>query len=293
MAILGPALQAVFVLDVDPDLGGEIEPAERVIAAQACQGELLSLPRGPWPSAEEMADRDDLIAFVIVDGLLARELSLQDHSMVEFLGLTDVVPPPVASGFLCLGAETRLTAVTDLSLLVLGQPFVRAAARWPALLTALHRRLELQRESLALQGVIAQLASARHRVLLMLWHLGDRWGFMTPEGVVLPWPLSHEILGRLVGARRSTVTIALRGLDAGGAVHRRDDGSWLLTRTAEQMISAIARAPNVSHSVAERLMLYRKVSQTTAQSRALQAQARQIVSRRQAGQLIDITPPPH
>ena len=116
----------------------------------------------------------------------------------------------------------------------------------------------------------------------MLWHLVDRWGYVTPNGIVLPWPLNHEILGRLIAVRRPTVTIALRRLDADRAVHRRDDGSWLLTATAERMIKAIARPPSVTHSIAERLMLVREIIQTAAQTRALRAEARQLLSRRPA-----------
>lgn len=115
----------------------------------------------------------------------------------------------------------------------------------------------------------------------MLWHLADRGGYVSPEGIVLPWPFSHEILGRLIAASRPTVTIALRGLEARG-VHRLDDGSWLLTATAERMINAIAGPPTVTHSLGQRLMLYRQISETIAETRALQAEAKQTLLRRPA-----------
>lgn len=281
MASGAGTLTRALVLEVDPDLGWHIDSAEWEAARGACRGELLHLPRGPWPAAPEATVGGDLVAFVIVDGLMARELSLREHCMVELLGHGDVLQPPGVAERPRLATETRLTAISDLVVLVLGQPFVAAAARWPSLLTALQRRLESQRESLAIQGLITHVPNAERRLLLMLWHLSDRWGYVTPDGIVVPWSLNHETLGRLIGARRPTVTIALRRLEAGGAVHRREDGSWLLTRIAEERINAIVRTPSVTHSVAERLMLYRETTDTTAQSRALHAEARQLRLRRQ------------
>jgi hypothetical protein len=40
--------------------------------------------------------------------------------------------------------------------------------------------------------------------------------------------LTHELIGQLVGAKRPTVSLALRELDERGTVYRRSDGSWLL-----------------------------------------------------------------
>jgi CRP/FNR family cyclic AMP-dependent transcriptional regulator len=51
---------------------------------------------------------------------------------------------------------------------------------------------------------------------------------MGPTGVVVPIELTHTALGRLIGARRSTVTLALGELSRSGTVVRRDDGAWVL-----------------------------------------------------------------
>ena len=50
---------------------------------------------------------------------------------------------------------------------------------------------------------------------------------MTPDGVVVPLQLTHEALGQLVGARRPTVTLALKMLCDRGAIER-PDRSWLV-----------------------------------------------------------------
>jgi hypothetical protein len=45
-----------------------------------------------------------------------------------------------------------------------------------AVLVELLGRLELQRERLAVQGLIGQLSRAEHRVLLAVWHPAESWG---------------------------------------------------------------------------------------------------------------------
>lgn len=51
---------------------------------------------------------------------------------------------------------------------------------------------------------------------------------MRADGVVVPIPLTHELLASIVGARRPSVTTALRSLREEGLVERCEDGSWLL-----------------------------------------------------------------
>ena len=62
----------------------------------------------------------------------------------------------------------------------------------------------------------------------MLWHLAERWGRVSRNGVILPLRFSHEFLAKLVGVRRPSVTSAISRLRHEGIVERRPDGSWLL-----------------------------------------------------------------
>jgi DNA-binding transcriptional MocR family regulator len=61
----------------------------------------------------------------------------------------------------------------------------------------------------------------------MLWLLAESWGHVTSVGTTLPLSLTHDVLGELIGARRSTVTLALTELSDRGAIVRQDRG-WLL-----------------------------------------------------------------
>ncbi|MDX6554241.1 MAG: family transcriptional regulator, cyclic receptor protein, partial [Miltoncostaeaceae bacterium] len=75
---------------------------------------------------------------------------------------------------------------------------------------------------------ISQLTRVDRRLKALFWHLAERWGRVSGDGVVVPLALTHRILGQLVGARRPTVSTALSELASSGELVRRDDGSWLL-----------------------------------------------------------------
>jgi CRP-like cAMP-binding protein len=75
---------------------------------------------------------------------------------------------------------------------------------------------------------IAHHQRVEERLLLTLWHLADRWGRVSPDGIVVPLPLPHQRLADLVGAHRPSVTTAMGELVRAGRLSRRDDGVWLL-----------------------------------------------------------------
>jgi CRP/FNR family transcriptional regulator, cyclic AMP receptor protein len=245
----------VRVLDLDPDLGSGVDPEDWELARHACRGQLLRVPRGVWDLPPQFGQQDELFGLVIVEGLLCREVALRDRYMFELLGPADVLQPPVVGGRPRLGGAITLTAAADTTLIVLGKSFIQAAGRWPALLTTVGRRLEARREHLAIQGLIAHLPRAEHRVLLTLWHLADRWGRVTREGTLLALPLTHELLGHLAAARRSTATLAVNALESAGYIRRFSDGSWLLTAAAAQRVQAIATVSRTAGVLGETFVL--------------------------------------
>jgi CRP/FNR family transcriptional regulator, cyclic AMP receptor protein len=82
---------------------------------------------------------------------------------------------------------------------------------------------------LAVLQTISQLNRVDRRVLTLLWHLAERWGRVTPDGVLVPLALSHRMLGQLVGARRPTISTALGELIRAAELIRGPDGTWILT----------------------------------------------------------------
>jgi CRP/FNR family transcriptional regulator, cyclic AMP receptor protein len=276
VAGVASAHPAALVLELDPELAAGVSRAERDAARQACRGSLVHVPRGRWDLPISAGERDDRIGLVIIDGLLCREIALRDHHMLELLGPRDVLQLPVATGRPRLGGPIKITAAADTMLLVLGESFLRASTRWPSLLATFLRRIEAQRERLAAQGLITHVPRADHRILLALWHLADRWGEQTEEGTVLPLPLTHDLIGHLVAARRSTVTLAVSSLEADGYLRRLDQGMWFLTMAGERELEALARTDGRGKVLGDTLMLRKLANEAREESRALRAEARQI-----------------
>ncbi len=99
---------------------------------------------------------------------------------------------------------------------------------WPQLGVELFNRGTRRAHHLAVALAIAHHQRVEDRLLLTLWHLAERWGKVTPDGIVVPLPLSHQRLAEIVGAHRPSVTTAMGALAKAGRVSRRDDGNWLL-----------------------------------------------------------------
>lgn len=159
----------------------------------------------------------------------------------------------------------------------LGTSFFRAAQRWPSLLWTVLARREAQRERLAVQGLIGYFPRAQTRVLLMLWHLAQSGGRVTPEGVVVPLALTHALLGELTGARRSTVTLAVSALESEGLIHRARTGFWVISaagqRVARALVEPAASTPTMP--VGDGELLRERARENMRDARALRAQARQ------------------
>jgi CRP-like cAMP-binding protein len=104
-----------------------------------------------------------------------------------------------------------------------------AIGRYPEVSAVIVDRLVERSKRLAVAQAISQLTRVEDRLVSLFWHLAERWGRVSPDGIVVPLALSHRVLGELIGARRPTVSTAVANLARAGRVTRRRDGSWLLS----------------------------------------------------------------
>jgi hypothetical protein len=218
------------LLDLDADLGRYL-PADRVAAARAeIAVRVVNLRRGPWP-VERLGGTDPRhLGLLVVDGLFGREVLADDVSSLELVGPGDVVRPwDEPADFPLLRAEVRWNVLADARLAILDREVAVRLARQPEIYAALIERFSWRTRRLATLATISQLNRVDRRVVTLLWHLAERWGRVTPAGVVVPLALSHRMLAQLVGARRPTVSTALGELSRAGEVSRAADGTWLLT----------------------------------------------------------------
>jgi CRP/FNR family transcriptional regulator, cyclic AMP receptor protein len=107
--------------------------------------------------------------------------------------------------------------------------------RWPRLADFLHDRLGRQTHRSSMHLAMLHEPRAEDRVIALFADLAERFGHVTADGILIDLPLSHEIIGRLIGSRRPTVTIALQQLAADGVLERLEDNRWKLARTIVSM----------------------------------------------------------
>ncbi|MBB4662281.1 Crp/Fnr family transcriptional regulator [Conexibacter arvalis] len=221
--------QAVRLLDEDPDLAERLAPERRAEARVRLLARAVRLPRGPLAPAALDRDASSLHGLLLLDGLVSRNVRLADTTTVQLLGRGDLLEPGTdALGGRLVPIDVAWVVLEPGRALPVDDAFVERVLRWPEVVAALFERIAAQSARQGTQCAISGLARVEDRIETLMWFLAERWGRIGSQGVVLPLRLTHETLGQMLGARRSTVTLALRQLAADGLVQRRDDGAWLL-----------------------------------------------------------------
>jgi hypothetical protein len=221
--------ETVRLLEVDPELGALLAPARRAEAERDLVVRTHRLSVGPWDVTRLSGASADHVGLLVLDGVIARELVVADQVSAELLGPGDLVRPWQGAGSAgLLPVQVVWSVLSTVTLAVLDRRFAAEAARYPEITAALFDRLGERSLRLATTQAISQLTRVDRRLKALFWHLAERWGRVSGDGVVVPLALTHRILGQLVGARRPTVSTALSELAEREELVRRADGSWLL-----------------------------------------------------------------
>jgi CRP/FNR family transcriptional regulator, cyclic AMP receptor protein len=220
----------IVLLDADPDLGRllsaeQVEQARRHLTVRRHVVE-----PGPWEGERLRGAGAEHVGLLVLAGLVIRELVLADNVAAELLGPGDLVRPWQAAGpERLVPYEIRWTALERTELAILDRRFAALLLQYPQVNSMLIDRLTERSQRLSLMQSISQLNGVDRRLQTLFWHLAERWGRVTPAGVVVPVVVPHRVLAQLVGARRPTVSSALGQLAERGEVVRAPDGGWLLT----------------------------------------------------------------
>jgi len=185
-----------------------------------------------------LLDEGNPFAALVLEGMLFQRLRVGDQVALRLLGPGDILSGGTLRSTLLTQVECSAAARTQLALL--GSEVLIAARRWPRLMAGLNVRIGEQSERLAVQLVICQLPRVEQRLLALMWLLAESWGRVTPAGTIVPLGLTHEALGELIGAKRSTVTLALAKLTKRGAM-LKEDGGWLLLEGPPGSVGEMAR----------------------------------------------------
>lgn len=240
-----PGTDAVRVFDHEPDLLAGLDAGTAEVVRRRAVAPKLWLDPGPWlqPGGEAGRFRDCL-GLLVLDGLVIRSVRLNGRDCPELIGSGDLLRPWDQSGELSsLAHATSWKVLEPTTLAALDARFAALVCRWPSVVGGLLSRSVQRSRALAVHLAIAHARQADTRLLLLFWHLADRWGRVAPEGVVVPLRLTHELLAHLVCLRRPTASTALQQLAQSGEVVRRRDGSWLLTGAPPTGQAAVSPAP--------------------------------------------------
>ena len=221
-----PGADLVDLLKADRELaralGGRADGPDEGLLAPA-----IKLGRGTWDPGLGEPARDHL-GFLVLEGLLGRRVMLDGRGRsLELLGPGDLFRPwqEDSASF----SQVSWVVIEAAQVAELDESFAGRARTHPELLETLTERAFRRSRRLAVNAAIANTVGVEDRLLLLLWQLTELWGRKAPEGAVLPLRLSHQTLADLVGARRPTVTLALRTLVERGEIRRGANAEWVLT----------------------------------------------------------------
>jgi CRP/FNR family transcriptional regulator, cyclic AMP receptor protein len=231
------ALGSARLLELDPELGEGLGPAALEQAHHAFTVPVVDAPPGSWSPDAVCAAGIHPFALMVVEGLVVRDLLIAGNAASELLGAGDVVDHQGQRGGL-LPAVSRWTIAQPARIAVLDERLLPLLRAQPVLAARLVARSTQYGTRLAAQRAISQLPRVEDRLLALFGHLAERWGRVGTAGIIVPLRLTHETLGRLVGARRPTVSLALKDLAGQGVVVRRDDGAWILRHGALEALAS-------------------------------------------------------
>lgn len=219
----------VPVTDHLDDCTASLDAAQARRARLECVAACLRFEPGPWTPPSDQSRYGSWLGLLVVDGLVTRAVDLGRNRAQELLGPGDVLRPwDDDGGSASVPWVSSWRVIAPASIAVLDDRFAIRAARWPhvgvGLVRAAVRRSHAKSHLLAL----TRARRADDRLLLLFWHLADRWGRVGVDGVHVPLRLTHALLAELVCLRRPTVSATLSLLQAQGRLLRLADGTWQL-----------------------------------------------------------------
>lgn len=220
--------EVVAILDVDPDLREGLSDEQLAAARATAYASSRCFPRGNWRAPTEL-DRVGSLGLLVLKGFVVRNLAVAEYTCTELLGPGDVLQPWLPTEHeQAIGVRVEWTVVQRLCVAILDRSFAVSISSWPEITAAVSRRMAWRAHLLAFQLALSALRRIDERVLLMLWQLASRWGTVTPEGILLDVPLTHDLLAAAVGARRPSVSAAVGRLIDAGKLQSRPRSRWML-----------------------------------------------------------------
>jgi hypothetical protein len=227
-----------YLLDLDVDLADEFDVRMRMVARPAVTAVTFDVDAGELKLAEWLRLAWPGPGVLVLDGVLSVNVTVGDRVAAELIGAGDLLPASGGADEELLTCDVGWRALLPARFAVLDAEFSHRVHPWPQITQALLRRAERRAHNLNVQRAVAAQPRLEVRLALLLWHLAARWGKVEPGGIRLGVPLTHQLLGRLVGAERPSVTHALSRLADAGLVSGHGD-EWHLHGTLKSQLATM------------------------------------------------------
>jgi CRP/FNR family cyclic AMP-dependent transcriptional regulator len=223
------------LLDLDPDLAGGLDAQMWTAARAAAISRTFRVDPGRLPFPDWLAATAHGPGVLILDGVLCVSVRSGDRIAAELVGSGDLIHQISPEHDEMLSCDVSWRALTPSRLALLDGGFAKRVRFWPQIHQALLGRAARRCASLNVQRAIASEPRLEMRLTLLLWHLAARWGKTERGGVRVPLPLTHHLLGQLIGAERPSVTHALTRLAHARVITGHND-EWHLHGSLEDQL---------------------------------------------------------
>jgi hypothetical protein len=244
-----PPAAYCYLLDADTDLAQEFDLRMRVVARQVATAVVFEIPIGEHLPSDWLTPDRSALGLLLLDGVIAVEVQVGDRTATELVGSGDLLQPPEHNADELLAHHDGWHVLLPARVALLDAGFAERVRPWPQITLALLRRAGRRACDLDVQRAIACQPRLEVRLTLMLWHLAERWGRVEMGGIRLSLPLTHRLLGQLVGAERPSVSHALARLAEAELITGRGS-EWHLHGTVGDHLACLAERAH--HEPAER-----------------------------------------
>lgn len=229
----------IALADLHPDLAAGLSAADLQAVRNAIRLPVVQVRHGRCDvtACARAAGAHGVLGVVVTQGLLIGEMRLAGDVSAQIYGPGDLLSGEHEPDGM-LATEQALHAPVSTSLAVLDDRFVAAMRQWPRLAAQFFTQAMRQVDRAGEHQAISQLSRVEDRLLALFWYLADRWGRVRVDGVMIDLPLTHETVGRLIGARRPTVSLGLKELARQGLLRREQDGRWLLAAESLERVNS-------------------------------------------------------